>query len=385
MAIWAFNKPNDSSFKFVAKSLKQGISRFGWGFMDNADIRKLAPKPWDKMTKKELEVWSKASFLSNIKKGDWIVHINVPYWGAVTTGQVIEEYDFETEDNEIGDFRHFFKLDIETIIEFERNDQNVHPLISRKLKLRGKHWRIYAEKEFFETIENLKNGTVSIQDNSLKGLHYLKNELKPFYDKITKIIHKTHPEKKLEYFLAKIFENIPNVTDVKVNGSGWGTDYGADIIVKYKSGLEIFDLNKEDILVVQVKSYEGKHWSTNAVAQIETAIETFNANAGMIITTANSTENIEKEIERVSEKLEKPISLIAGDNVAEFVLKYGKDLLFDIQNKRIKPITLYKKIRVNCQTDRQLQVKNAAKYFAILLLLNNLRGQKPKDFATFKT
>ncbi len=100
--------------------------------------------------------------------------------------------------------------------------------------------------------------------------------------------------------------------------------------MKYNSGIEILDLNKEDTLVVQVKSYEGEHWNTNAVAQIKTAIETFDANAGMIITTARTTENIEREIEKASNELNIPISLIAGENVAKFVLKYGKDLLFDI-------------------------------------------------------
>ena len=37
-----------------------------------------------------------------------------------------------------------------------------------------------------------------------------------------------------------------------------------------------------------------------------------------------------KEIENVSNELEIPISLIAGEDVAKFVLKYGKDLLIDI-------------------------------------------------------
>jgi len=330
MAIWAFNLPGNQYVDFISKSLKHGISRFGWGYLDTVDIRTLAKKPLGEMSKDELLTWRKANFLKNIKKGDWIVHINIPYWGTVTAGQVIEEYNFEKVDNEISDFRHFFKLDLNTIIEFERNNQNVHPLISRKLKLRGKHWRIYTENEFLETIENLKNGSVSIKENSSKGLHYLKNEILPFYQRITEIIHNTHPEKKLEYFLADIFENIPNVTEVKVNGSGWGTDYGADIIVRYNSGLEILDLNKEETLVVQVKSYEGEHWSTLAVTQIKTAIETFEPDAAMIITTAKSTENLTKEIDRVSSEKGIPISLISGENVAKFVLKYGRDLLFDI-------------------------------------------------------
>ena len=45
---------------------------------------------------------------------------------------------------------------------------------------------------------------------------------------------------------------------------------------------------------------------------------------------SKATVNIEKEVERVSDELNIPISLIAGENVAKFVLKYGKDMLFDI-------------------------------------------------------
>ena len=329
MAIWVFNDPGHEYREFIKNSLQQGISRFGWSYHDTADLKVIKNKSWSEMSKDEILTWRKSSFLLNIKKGDWIVHINNPYWGAVTTGQVVEEYSFE-EDNDISDMRHCFKLDLNTILIFERNNNNVHPLISRKLKLRGKHWRINAEKEFFETLNNVKNNSIKVEKNSTVGLHFLKNELNPFYENITRIIHNTHPEKKLEYFLAEIFRGIPNVVEVKVNGSGWGTDYGADIIVKYSSGLEIFDLNKEETLVVQVKSYEGEHWCINAVNQIKTAIETFEANAGMIVTTAKSTEYIEREVEKVSNEMGIPITLISGDNVAKFVLKYGKDMLFDI-------------------------------------------------------
>ncbi len=102
MGIWAFNTPDDDShIDFVSESLKQGVSRFGWGYVKEADIRKLEAKSWEDMSEDELLIWSKASFLSKIRKGDWIVHINVPQWGTVTTGQVIEEYEFEKEDNEI--------------------------------------------------------------------------------------------------------------------------------------------------------------------------------------------------------------------------------------------------------------------------------------------
>lgn len=330
MAIWAFNLPGNQYVDFIKKSLEQGISRFGWGYIDSADLRKLSLKHWSEMTEHEMKIFKKASFLRNIKKGDWIVHINIPKMGRVTAGQVIEEYNFEEQNNEISDFRHFFKLDLKTIVEFNRNNQNVHPLISRKLKLRGRYWRIYTEKEFFESLDNLKNNVVAIEGNSSIGLYYFKTELEAILKSISTSIHNTHPEKKLEPFLATIFRNVPNVTDVKVNGSGWGTDYGADIIVKYNTGIELLDLMKEETLVVQVKSYEGKHIKLDAVSQIKTAIQTFEASYGIIITTAESSENIEIEIEKVENEINVPIRLIAGVDVAKFVLKYGADQLYDI-------------------------------------------------------
>ena len=77
----------------------------------------------------------------------------------------------------------------------------------------------------------------------------------------------------------------------------------------------------------------------NAVNQIGDAIIKFNANAGMLVTTAESTEELERAMEELSNRLSKqtedgglgkdiPISLVAGQDVAKFVLKHGGELLF---------------------------------------------------------
>lgn len=87
-----------------------------------------------------------------------------------------------------------------------------------------------------------------------------------------------------------------------------------------------------------MKSYVEQHRETNAIDQIGTAIREYNANAGMLITTGDTTENLEKAIEELSNQLSKsqtegglnkdiPISLIAGEDVAKFVLKHGGDLI----------------------------------------------------------
>jgi bifunctional DNA-binding transcriptional regulator/antitoxin component of YhaV-PrlF toxin-antitoxin module len=350
MTIYALKGPSLADYKdqdelqkiqqFLSDSIKNGVSRFGWSYINTADLTKLKDKRWQEMSKEEQDCWAKANFLLGIKEGDWVVHINLPYWGYCLAGKVIETYSFEHNGNDFGDYRHLLKLDKNTIVEFERNDDGVLPIISSRLKLQGRYWTIQYVDEFLQTLENVKAKTLGKKEDESVGIFYLKRELSPLFKNITEKIQKTHPASNLENLIAEVFRKLPNVVDVREHGQhkGWGTDSGADLIVTYKSGLPVSNLEKEEKLVVQVKSYTGQHWETNAVEQIETAIKEFQANAGLIITTAESTDNLEKAIENLSNKLSKPeqdgglnkpipIGLIAGEEVAKFVLKYGGQLI----------------------------------------------------------
>lgn len=349
MTIYALKGPSTEDYnqeelqeiqKFLTDSIKNGVSRFGWSYIDTADLTKLQNKSWGEMDQNEQNCWAKANFILGVKKGDWVVHINLPYWGACIAGQVSEEYSFEQNGNDFGDYRHLLKLDKDTIVEFERNDERVLPIISSRLKLQGRYWTIQYVDEFLQTIQNVKAKTLGKKEDESVGIFYLKKDLSPLLKNITDTIQKTHPASKLENLIAEVFRKIPSVVDVNEYGrhKGWRTDSGADLIVTYKSGLSISNLEKEEKLVVQVKSYTGQHWETKAVEQIETAIKEFQANAGLIITTAESTDNLERAIEELSNKLSKsekdgglnkpiPIGLIAGEEVAKFVLKYGGQLI----------------------------------------------------------
>lgn len=340
MTIWAFKAPSAGDFderaeyeevtNFLTASIKKGISRYGWGYMDESDLNKLDPKPFSEMSEHENKCWAKANFLLDIAVGDWIVHVNLPEWGACIAGQVIEPYSFEQEDNEISDFRHMIKLDTSTIVEFDRNDDTVLPIISSRLKLMGGHWRIKYVDEFLQTIQNIKADELGKKDDESVGIFYFKKDLSPLLKEITKKIQKTHPGGKLENLIAEVFRKVPNVIDVYEHGryKGFGTDNGADLIVTYQSGLSISNLEKQEKLIVQVKSYTDEHWDTDAVDQIEDGITEFSADAGLIISTAESTEDLEAAIEALSNKLEKPIGLISGEETAKFVLKYGGGLIF---------------------------------------------------------
>lgn len=322
MGIWVFNKP--SEVDFVYKSILDGKSRFGWSYVDEADLNTSKHKPWAKKTDDEKVCWQKSAFLLNIKRGDWVVHVNVPEYGKCTAVEVAGEYQFDVNgvDCDYGlDFRHSLPIDTDSIVAFDRNSPNVLPIISAKLKLRGRYWRIYLEDEFKESINNLKENKLS-ELGINKNFHYFYKDLIDPLNNITSLIHKNFNRKDLEYLVAEVFRNIPGVLDVKINGSGYKSDRGADVIVSYQSGLPIPELTFENTLVVQVKSYEGQHWEINAVNQLKDGIETFNGDAGLLITTGFFTDRLEEAISALSEELNKPISILSGGDVAAFILRH---------------------------------------------------------------
>jgi hypothetical protein len=340
MTVWVFNTPQgEGKVDFVYASLQKGISRYGWSYVNTADLHKMKnmeDEDWEKLDESAIDCWNRGHFLLGVEKGDWVIHVNVPEWGLCTAGKVIEAYKFDPKKNKIGvgdysdggDFRHTLGIDIDTLITFNRNDENITPYISRRLKLQGAHWKIYDTDEFQKSMENIRNNAVSLPENITHGLYYLRESLKTPLSQITEAIQKNHPGKKLEEFMAMIFEKIPNVIDVKQNGSGWGTDYGADIIVTYSTGLPINGLQQEAVTVVQVKSFTGVHWSDEAVEQIKTGIDKYEASSGLIISTAEACEDLQKSIEKAQKQIKKPIALIAGEDVAMFVLKYGAEYIF---------------------------------------------------------
>ena len=318
MTIWAFNKAgNEKARELIYQSVKNGKSRFGWSQEDKHNLK--LKDNWSKWHSKQL-------FLLQIKKGDWIVHINTPVWGKCIAVQVISEYDFDNgfKCDWGQDFKHYFGVDVNTIVEFERRDINVLPTVN--LNPRQRYHRIYAVDDFLKTIDNLKHHRVDLEDGESKEEYYLKDKTENNLKEIPHLIHDTHKSKRLERFLARVFRNVPGVIDVIENGFGWGTDYGADLIVIIHSS--VCNIEFENKIVIQIKSFEGKHYDLTAVEQVKIGIEKYSAAAGMIITTAQSTVELEDKIQEVSNEIDVPIDLLSGEDVAKFVIKYASDLLF---------------------------------------------------------
>ena len=316
--VWAFNKvSNEFERELLYNSIKSGKSRFGWS---QNDEHNLALKDnWSEHHSKQL-------FLLQVCSGDWIVHINTPYWGRCIAAQVTSGYNFDEglECKQRIDFRHCFDIDTKTIMEFDRRDPNILPSVN--LNPRQRYHRVYAFDDFIKSIENLKSNEVNLSGSESSGEYHLKEKTSEYLAKIATQIQGTHGGKELERFLAKVFRKIPGVVDVNENGFGWGTDHGADIIVTTSSALG--NLSLEHRIIVQVKSYQGEHNSLDALNQVKIGIEKYSGTAGMIITTARASEVLENKVKEVSDEIGIPIDLLAADDVAKFVIKHAPDLIF---------------------------------------------------------
>ena len=334
MTIWAFNDPTDNSMEnderdrirsLVAESVQSGKSRFGWSSEDRANLN--LRNTW---ADEEWREWGQQLSLLDVDENDWIVHINVPEWGKCTTAQVLCGYDFDSGLKVSGgrDFKHFFRVARETVIKFDRNDPNVLPTVN--LRSRSRRQRIYAVDDFLQSIENLKGNRINLNEGERKGTYFLKEKTETLLPKITQLIQRMHQGKNLESFLAEVFRKIPGVVEVKENGSGWGTDYGADLIVTTSVSLGHLQFDNE--IIVQIKSFEGRHYDLGAVGQVERGIRQFSGTAGMIITTAAETEELESAVQKASERVGVPIDLLASNDVAKFVIKHAPELVFRLDS-----------------------------------------------------
>ncbi len=131
----------------VFRSLQQGEGRFGWSYIENADLHYLRDKwrkgGWDSLTTEGQACYQ--CFLLDIKPNDNVVFVNVPQWGQCTLARVTGPYFWKKDD---ADFNYRFHVDPESVRVFDRNDAIVPRRLSAKLKLQGRWWRLYDRDLF---------------------------------------------------------------------------------------------------------------------------------------------------------------------------------------------------------------------------------------------
>lgn len=312
--VFAFAKIDDEDARIkVYEQIKQGRSRFGmWG--QEVSLRE--------------KYHGKNGFLLRIKKGDWIVHVNSPRFGHCVAVQAADEYGFDegVKCSWGTDFRNFIPVDPSTIVEFDRNDPNVVPSVNLAPMRRGQ--RILQVDDFFRTLDNLRHSRFSSSDPELRGVAHLRERVdQDFLPRITELIHRMNRSKDFERFLHQVFEVMPNTVSIQ-NGFGWKSDQGADLIVVFQT--PVIGVTLTTKLVVQAKSYEGNHYDLSAVSQLVEAVEAFKADGALLITTAQKTEELEDRLLDAAQQTGKAMDLIAGNDVARFVIRYAPEMLIGV-------------------------------------------------------
>ena len=325
MTIYAIKAPeNEEDVDTVFQSLRLGVGRFGWSYIETANQRDLHDQVnqdgWDSLNTAEKDCYH--DFLLNIAENDYAVYINVPVWGQCTLVKIEGEYYFDYDGV---DFNHRFPVYPDTVIVFGRNDKVVHPALSARLKLRGRWWTIYAEEEFNLLLDKLQVGAEPAQRTPEDNLRHLSEEIWNPLSNIATKIHHTHPNKELESLVSMVFERVPGVRHVLPRRGR--ADRGADLLVELEFGSIP---NLVQTLVVQVKSFEKELRDTSAIDDIRRAFEHHsNASMGLIVSTATRrSDQFQNELDQLQEESGKPVALLIGANLAAFCLHYGGDLLF---------------------------------------------------------
>lgn len=317
-------KIDEDNAQLVHASLLLGEARFGWSYIERADLRELQARAneagWDSLSEDEQECYQE--FLLGIEPGDYLVYVNVPEWGQCTLAKATSPYYWKHTDP---DFNHRLGVDPRSVRTFDRNDAVVHPALSARLKLQGRWWRVYATDEFAQLLAALDGGARRQKPKGQKNLDFLSEEVRPLLLKITEAIHHAHPNYSLEHLLTAVLRNVPGVKDVRCQG-GAG-DRGADIVAVLEQGHPLTGV-RQSTCVIQVKSFEGEHWDTRAVEDIRRAFKAYpEADSGLIISTASkSGPTFDAALEKLRSETKKHVGVLMGGDLAIFVLRYGAHL-----------------------------------------------------------
>lgn len=310
----------------VFASLKNGVGRFGWSYVETADLRALKERiehdGWSALTEEEADCYQE--FLLNFETGDYVVYINLPDYGNCTLAKLTGDYYWEWKDK---DLNHRFPVDPESIQVFDRNDSAVHPALSARLKLQGRWWRIYTRAEFQQLLESIDAGRLGSEATQAHRLALLGQEIRPLLGSITASIHHTHPNYSLEELVEEVLRAMPSVQEV--NRQGGAGDHGADIIAVVEESHPITGAPRQTTYVIQVKSFSGQHKDVKAVDDIRRAFEKYpSADEGIIVSTAvHAARELEEDVDQLQHDTGKEVHLLIGEDVAAFILRNGWEIL----------------------------------------------------------
>ena len=335
MSIYAIKAPTTQiKVDMVYESLRNGEGRFGWSYVETADLLQLRNRiesnGRESLSTEEKDCYENQTFLLELQKDDYVVYVNVPEWGKCTLARITGSYEWRWEHD---DFNHRFPVDRASVQSFDRNSAAVPAALSARLKLRGRSWPVYAEREFNKLLDRLPEDEGAIPRTWEHNMRDFSDQVRPLFGNIADLMNRTHPGKDLESLMKQLFERVPGVGVNGVTPKQGGADHGADLIVDFEF-VPIPGLVQTQTLAVQVKSFSGQHKESGAVEDLERAFCYYEKQGqfihmGLVVSTATEVgDTFRQEVDKLSEKSQKPVSILAGADLVAFFLRYGADLMW---------------------------------------------------------
>ena len=330
MTVYAIKGSDDpADIAMVYKSLLEGEGRFGWSYVETADLRQLRDRiesnGWESLGEGEKECYQE--FLLRLREDDYVVYVNVPEWGECTLARVAGSYEWRWEHE---DFNHRFPVDPDSVESFDRNSELVPPALSARLKLRGGWWQVYAEAEFEELLDRLPQDERLAPRTWRHNLRDFSARSRPLFAQIAELIHETHPGEDLEGLMEQLFLRVRGVRSVeRLQGRA---DHGADLLLNCEF-VPIPGLVQTQTLAVQVKSYSGRQVETGAVEDLGRAFEHYDnqgrfVHMGLVVSTATKVgDSLLQAVDKLSEESRKPVAILAGADLVAFFLQHYADLM----------------------------------------------------------
>jgi len=323
MPVYAL-KVDDGWTWLVKESLCSGEGRFGWSYVETADLHALRHRisvdGWNSLDSEERDCYQES--LLFLDRGDYVVYVNVPEWGQCTLAEVTGKYYWRWADN---DLNHRFPVDRESVRSFDRNDAMVPPALRARLKLRGRCCRVHAEEEFRRLAEALRRGVRPAPLTRAHNPYNLTDETQPFLPIVSDKIRHLGPRSDLETLVEQVFRRVPGVRSVTRRAAVRGR--GADLVVELEVG-SIAQLVQT--LVVQVRPDAGALGQLFAADDIRQALGAYGADMALIVCPAEDRDPaVESELDRLREDTMKPVALLLGDELAAFLVRHDSALLLE--------------------------------------------------------
>ena len=267
MNCWAMRTSRDSEEhrRFLYAELHRGRLRQGWGWDQTQDLRNLEDlrENGDELSviqKQAGRHWRMGNGPGDdyMQVGDLVTVLNVPSDGLFTICQIKDDYDYEVA-HEFEDFGHVRPVKVLTPDGVSNDHSLVHADLRRSFRCRSRLWNIRSHCTSLDSIlrSGLAPAELTLGSTPVGRVESVVSELitEPL-NLMADRLERALPERVraqewepvLQLALASLFP-------VSVHHTGGPHERGADIEIVIPNP---FEENRDWIVAVQVKDYEGE-------------------------------------------------------------------------------------------------------------------------------